>query len=135
MALMEWDNSLSVGVAQFDGEHMQLVAMLNSLHDAMKQGKGKERILPLLEELMKYTEKHFANEEKAMLQHKYPNYEIHKKEHAELVKAVKEFQQQLQEGKNVLTNQIFQFLKDWVIKHIGAMDKQYSIFFVEKKIS
>ena len=40
MALIQWNDSLKVGVAEIDKQHQKLVDMINDLHDAMRQGQG-----------------------------------------------------------------------------------------------
>lgn len=129
MALIEWSANLSVGVSEFDQEHKKLILMINSLHDAMKAGKGKEVLAKILDEVTEYALKHFAHEEKLMVQYKYPEYKEHKTVHDNFVKTVIELrkqhdQQLLQAGKLLKT------LQDWLVHHINNIDKRYSTFFV-----
>jgi hemerythrin len=44
MALIQWNDSLSVNVVEIDKQHQKLVRMINELNDAMRQGKGKEAL-------------------------------------------------------------------------------------------
>lgn len=81
MALIAWSDKLSVQVRQFDEEHKKLIVMVNQLHDAMKEGKGKQVVGDVLNGLISYTKNHFAAEERLMKAHAYPDYEQHKKEH------------------------------------------------------
>ena len=55
MALINWNNSMSVRVAKIDQQHQKLIAMINDLDDAMKQGKGKEVLGKVLSSLISYT--------------------------------------------------------------------------------
>lgn len=129
MALVDWNSSLSVGVSKFDDEHKKLVDMVNNLHDAMKAGKGKEVVGTILDGLVTYTRTHFASEEKLMLQHKYPGYENHKKEHNALVMQVTDVVSQFKSGSAPLASSVLQFLVAWLTKHIKGDDKQYGAFF------
>lgn len=79
MALITWNENYSVKVKQFDDQHKKLIDMINELHDAMKVGKGKDVMEKILAGLIQYTVTHFANEERLMKQHNYPDYEQHKK--------------------------------------------------------
>jgi hemerythrin len=45
MSLIQWNDRLSVHVAEIDGQHQKLVGMINDLNDAMRQGKGNVRIV------------------------------------------------------------------------------------------
>ncbi len=54
MSLINWDNTLSVNVAEIDGQHHKLVEMINELHDAMRQGKSRENGCPTTTSGMTY---------------------------------------------------------------------------------
>ncbi len=47
---------------------------------------------------------------------------------------VKQFKNDLQLGKLQLKFDIFSFLKNWLMNHIVASDKQYTKYFKENKI-
>jgi len=40
MALFDWNDQLSVGVAEIDKQHQELVKLINDLHEAMREGAG-----------------------------------------------------------------------------------------------
>lgn len=133
MALIQWSAMLSVGVTQFDNEHKKLVDMVNNLHDAMKTGKGSDVVGKTLDGLISYTATHFAAEERLMQQHGYPAIDKHKGEHTALVKQALEIQKNFKEGK-ALPQNLLQFLKDWLMKHIAGEDKKYGPFLNGKGI-
>ncbi len=134
MALMAWSDTFSVNVAQIDEQHKKLVAMLNDLHDAMKQGKGSDVTGKVLTGLVQYVATHFATEEKLMKELAYPEYFKHKAEHDTLTKQAIDLQKQFQDGKPVVTVDLMKFLKDWLTNHILGTDKKYSPFFNSKGI-
>jgi hemerythrin len=132
MALMEWNNSYSVNVAEIDVQHKKLVDMINDLNDAMSQGKGKDVIGKILGGLIDYAGSHFATEEKYFDKFGYPETISHKKAHADLVKKVLEYQDGFNKGSISLSVEVMRFLKDWLILHIQGTDKKYTAFFNEK---
>ncbi|MCW3982363.1 MAG: bacteriohemerythrin [Candidatus Bathyarchaeota archaeon] len=129
MPLLQWNDNFSVGVAEIDAQHKNLVSYLNDLHFAMTQGKGNSILKSLLDRLVGYTQVHFATEEKYMKQWNYPGYVYHKGEHEVFVKKVAEFKTKFEGGQAVLSIEILSFLKDWVVKHIQGTDKKYGPFF------
>jgi hemerythrin len=129
MPLMQWTDTLSVGVNEIDTQHKNLVCYLNDLHFAMSQGKGKEILQSLLVRLVAYTQVHFAAEEKYMKQWNYPGYVYHKGEHDAFVKKVAEFKAKFEAGQTALSIEILNFLKEWVGNHIQGTDKKYCPFF------
>ena len=129
MALITWSDTYSVQVRQFDDQHKKLIEMVNDLHDAMKIGKGKEALGKILKSLIQYTAMHFSSEERLMKQHNYPDYEQHKKEHNQLVMKVQDVQKKYLEGSTILSQEVMNFLKEWLRNHIQGEDKKYGIFF------
>ena len=119
MPLMEWNEKLSVGITQFDNEHKVLVGMVNDLFDG----------------LINYTKTHFANEERFMTLHKYPNFEAHKAEHDALAKQVLDVQAKYKSGASAaLSMEVMNFLKNWLVKHIMGTDKTYGPFLNSKGV-
>lgn len=135
MALLTWNDSYSVKVRQFDDQHKKLVEMINSLHDAMKVGKGRETMDIILKSLIDYTKTHFADEERLMTQHQFPGYEKHKKEHNLLTIQAQEINKQLEAGTFVVSQELLTFLREWLVKHIQGEDKQYGPFLNGKGIA
>ena len=55
MALFEWKNDLSVGIAEIDRQHKVLIDLINQLHDAMLTRKTKEVMSGNLKGLLDYN--------------------------------------------------------------------------------
>ena len=125
MAIISWDDKLSVNVNEIDGQHKKLIDMLNYLNDAMKAGQAKDVLGRILDGLISYTAHHFGTEEKHMVATNFPDYAAHKAEHEQFVTKVLEFKQGFDEGNAFVTMEIMQFLCDWVSKHILGTDKKY----------
>lgn len=132
MAYIEWNNSYSVKIMEIDNQHKKLVQMINELHEAMSKGKSKDILSPLLDNLASYTIEHFSLEEYYMDKFQYNNASIHKKEHLDFISKVKTYQENLKDGKFLLSVQIMNFLRDWLLNHIMGTDQKYAQFFIEK---
>jgi hemerythrin len=129
MDLIKWDDSLSVNVAKIDQQHQDLILMINDLHGAMKQGKGKDVLGKIVNGLINYTATHFKTEEDYFNQFGYPETYSHKKEHIVFVQKVSEFNDGFEKGKLSLSIDVLNFLSDWLRNHIKGTDKKYSQFF------
>jgi hemerythrin len=134
MALINWNDNLSVKVTEFDEQHKKLIGMVNNLHSAMGAGKSREIMGSVLTGLIDYTVNHFAAEEKLMQKHGYPSFARHKAEHDALTKQVVDIMAKFKEGKTVVTIELMNFLKDWLTKHIQGTDKQYGPFLNSKNV-
>ena len=135
MELLKWANEYSVKIQAIDNQHVKLVNLINQLHSAMKEAKGKEVVGKIIEELVAYTKFHFTAEEKIMQDNNYPGFPAHKKEHENLTKKVIEFQDNYNNGRAPLSMEIMQFLKDWLVNHIMKVDKEYSPYLNNKGVS
>jgi hemerythrin-like metal-binding protein len=127
MALIEFNSSLHVGFPEIDKQHKKLVDYLNKLHDAMKAGKGKEVMGPILGELITYTVEHFAYEEGEMQKKAYPQMVAHKSEHQKLVTQVSDFKRKFDQGA-LVTTELMSFLKNWLQDHIQKSDKSLGTY-------
>jgi hemerythrin len=133
MELIIWEERYNTGIDLFDKQHKNLVKMLNDLFKAVSQGKSKTITVNIIHGLIRYTHDHFADEEKEMLADKYKGYKAHKKEHEKLLRQVEKYRKRLAKGEE-FGEELFIFLKNWLLDHILVTDKKYGSFFETKKI-
>jgi hemerythrin-like metal-binding protein len=124
MALITWSSVLSVGVSEIDDQHKRLVELANQLNDAMRAGLGRDYLGGTLSELVRYTQYHFATEERLMAQHQYPESNAHKTQHTNFVNDVAAFKAKFEKGDTALTSDVMNFLRDWLCNHIMRTDKE-----------
>jgi hemerythrin-like metal-binding protein len=132
MDYISWDDSFLVGVEVFDNDHKYLVKLINNLHSGLMAGFGISEMTFILDDLVRYTNVHFKREEDLMKKHAYPDYDEHRGAHADLVRKVVDFQDQLKSGKKIFSLELMNFLKDWLLNHILKTDKRYSVFFGQR---
>ncbi len=72
MALIEWNDSLKIGIGIIDNQHKQLVKLTNELNDAMKSGKAKTVLSGIIASLAQYTVTHFTAEEQYLISSPIP---------------------------------------------------------------
>ena len=132
---LKWDESISVKIEIFDNHHKKLISLINKLYNAMEKGDGNDILLPILEELIEYTAYHFSAEERAFEQYNYPYAKEHMEQHNGFVQKAKDLHSLLKEGSAVLTNEVLDFLQDWVVNHIMKIDFKYSDFLADKNIN
>jgi hemerythrin-like metal-binding protein len=125
LAFMTWNDSYSVKVRAIDEEHKQLFKMVNNLYDAMKSGQGSVVVGKVLEQLIRYTRTHFANEEDAMAEVDYPEFLSHVAVHRELTQKVEELSVKVKGGALGVSVEVMDFLQRWLTDHIMHMDQKY----------
>lgn len=134
MALFDWKDSFSVAVPKYDSQHKVLIDLINKLHQAMSEGKGKDVLEKTLLDLINYTKTHFADEEAEFKKHSYPEFALHKMEHEKLTMDVLKYYDNFKDGKGGLTIEMLNFLKNWLQNHIMGTDKKYSQFLLSKGV-
>lgn len=134
MAYIEWDEAYSVSVKKMDDQHKKLFTLIDEFYNAIAQKRTKEATENLLHGLLDYTRYHFGDEEKLMLQNNYAGYKEQKAQHDYFISTVRDYQKRIHEGKMLLSVEITSFLKDWLVKHIQAKDRQYGPFLNTKGI-
>lgn len=134
MALIEWDEKMSVNDDVLDGQHQELIAMINDLGEAMEQGKGKDVLGGVFTRLINYSMRHFHSEEKYIEHLNYPESNYHKQVHATFIIRVNEFKRKLDEDGEVFSVNVLCFMRDWLYNHIMMTDKQYVRFFNDRRL-
>lgn len=129
--LFEWADEYNVGVSDIDEQHMELVALINQLHDAIRSRKASRQVRSTLDELVEYTRTHFAIEERLMRESNYPDYESHRSYHEALIDQIRALQAKLDGGEASITFELLHFLRNWLIRHIFEVDKQFGAYFIE----
>jgi hemerythrin-like metal-binding protein len=132
MSILAWTDDLKINIKEIDSQHQNLVTLVNKLYDAMKIGKGKDVLAPILSELINYTEYHFSTEESLMKNHNYPVFLEHEQEHKKLVSSVLDFDRKFKKGEITVSMELFKFLNNWLVEHILGVDKKMGVFLVQK---
>lgn len=133
MRFMEWSDRFSIGVAIFDDEHKKLIAIINSLHEALSNGIADADLKRISDNLVEYTLMHFRHEEMYFDDWAYPEAETHTALHARLREQVFNFRRQIQEkNSRELGLDMMEFLRQWLSEHILVEDRKYGRFLFEK---
>ncbi len=125
MAQFDWSPDMAVGVAEIDEQHEKLVEVINALYYAYMDGKEKDVLQPLINELHEYANYHFSTEEKYMraLGASYEDLAMHREKHGEFFSQVIEFLLQYIAGKDEITPELLDYLTDWWFQHIMGVDQ------------
>ncbi|MDD4527588.1 MAG: bacteriohemerythrin [Candidatus Margulisbacteria bacterium] len=134
MVLFEWNDNYINNIKECDDQHKTLVKLINTLHENMKAGNGRDVLEKTLSELLDYTAYHFLTEESLLESYGYPEIKNHIKEHEALTAQVKTFYERFSAGETSITIPLSIFLKDWLINHTLYSDKKYGIFIANLKL-
>lgn len=129
--MIEWTKELSVNVKEIDEQHKIFVGLMDELYNAITNNKASELLDGIIDELVKYTEFHFATEEKYFVQFNYEHAAEHKIAHEALLNGVNSFRSEKNENKIELAMKLLDFLENWLVEHLEIHDKRYSKCFNE----
>lgn len=132
MEFFQWDDTLSVGVEEIDDQHKQLVQMINDVASAVANEHPEDAQQNVLYDMVVYAGVHFSTEEKHMQYLAYPDFAQHKARHHEYILKIAHFRKDFQAGKTSLTQDILNFLKDWLKNHIKITDKKLGTYLNQK---
>jgi len=132
--IVTWDEKYATGIDLIDGQHKELVTIINELFQACLI--GDETVSAAFKETMtrmvEYVRFHFGAEQKILERIKYPLFIEHRKQHDEMVYNILEAAKDFEEGKKFVPNHFVRTLRDWVFGHIAISDKRYAAYIAEQ---
>jgi len=120
--LIKWEQSLSIGVPEIDMEHKYLIVLVNKIHDDFIAGRVGNKLSVSFAQLIKYTDRHFKNEESLMSAINYPLLEEHKLQHDNLTEQATLLSEKYVTGEDNISVKTLEFLKDWIFEHVISQD-------------
>ena len=119
MEKFDWLESFELGIAEVDEDHRGMLAIMREIEQAA-DAEAYDHCKELLGELLSFTVAHFQREEKMLEEFGYPNVEIHKKYHTELLaraKSVKSVCESIKTKHNLkeCCHEMFGFLVDDIV--------------------
>jgi hemerythrin len=122
---IKWNNKYCVGISIIDEQHKKLFGFLNKTLHAMEHSDDKEELKDVLEEMIKYAREHFATEEDYMMEFMYPEFQYHKEEHHNFANKTIAYYDSLVNGDYPISNELIEYLKQWLVNHIQLCDRRY----------
>jgi hemerythrin-like metal-binding protein len=125
MAVIKWRDSYNTGIDQFDKEHHKILELIDIMFMAIRDKSDKEITRKACNDVLSYTQYHFANEEQAMQEANYPELEEHIAEHVRLKNEAVRFQTIIDTNFPEGVNDFYRFLREWLVNHIEGCDMKY----------
>ena len=126
MALVEWNETLNIGVPEIDYQHRNLVSMLNALAKAIEEGTTDTVLREILDELNAYILTHFAAEERIMERIGYQYMSEHQVEHHRLAETAQRYRDAFARGVTP-AQEILAFMIRWLLNHIAGADSHIGV--------
>lgn len=134
MTILPWTEQYSVEIKKIDNQHKVLLDYLNSLYEAMLLGKDNDILSEIFDGMTIYTVTHFRTEEQLMFTTGYSDYAVHKLEHQELIRQLKELRLRFNSGEPKVMIELTTFLKNWLVNHISGSDKIMGKYLIDNGV-
>lgn len=122
MSLISWKPAYSLGISSVDGEHRDMIEMINGVYAKFASTPEPGAIAEALGEIHAGISAHFALEERLMQAAAYSGYTEHKQSHEELLDQIRDlmdgFEADPERGKSALQSQ----LGNWFSLHFATFD-------------
>jgi len=122
MSLIEWKPEYSVGNAEVDNEHRELIALINELHAAIRRHAGQNEVVEGLGEIFAQIAAHFALEEKIMRDAHYAAYDPHKNDHESLLDQLSDIIDSVEADGRYNEQRLSAHLENWFSEHFRSHD-------------
>ena len=122
MSMLQWRDEFSVGIAEVDHEHRELIELIQGLQVTMSGGAGVDKILEALGEIYAQIAAHFALEEKAMRSMNYVAYADHKEDHETLLDDLRDIMDAVEDDGVLDEAQLTGDLDRWFGDHFTTHD-------------
>ncbi|MCC6777781.1 MAG: bacteriohemerythrin [Hyphomicrobiales bacterium] len=121
MALLQWKDQYSVGIAAVDHEHRELIELINRLHDELSASRATPvSVEEFFGDLLKSISSHFALEERFMRDEHYDHLAQHKADHERLLDDIRDMMDDVIGEAEV--NDLSARLDAWFSRHVETHD-------------
>ena len=105
-------------------DHAEFVALRDKLLVLLQSQPSDNEVNSLLDELFEHTRRHFAEEERLMLETGFPPYPVHKGEHDQVLANMTAQLERWKYGRDAAATRdwLDKAVGDWFITHVGTMD-------------
>jgi hemerythrin len=122
MSLIEWKPEFSVGNAEVDHEHRELIDLINRVHAGMRGGADRDNLAIGLGEIYAQIAAHFALEEKIMRDAHYEHFGSHKQDHESLLDQLADILDGVETGGTLDEAELSARLNRWFSDHFRTHD-------------
>ena len=127
---INWDDKYLLGVPLLDSQHKQLVSVTNELNRASRSSSTTKNVefKKTIQDAVAYVKYHFSTEEQIMEKTAYPEYEDHKKLHAEFIRELINNAESFEKDMEYAPDQFTGIFNNWILSHITTEDNKLGTY-------
>jgi hemerythrin len=135
MPIVEWDDSMSIGLYLIDEQHRELVVLINNVADAIERNASQTEISRFIRRFYNYTITHFQTEESLMDHATYPEYFTQVKEHLDCSMKAIEFHRRFVHDHDFDLKEFLDYIVSWFVKHTTGIDQTLAKHLLDRGLS
>lgn len=120
-----WTAAMSVSSDVLDGHHRMIVDCLNAMHPLIGQPGREAEVHEVVDRLEHFVLVHFSEEERQMIEAGYPDWQAHKALHDAMYDVVFDLKSDIEHGRLVDAQHLFDTINGWLVQHILGEDRKY----------
>lgn len=124
---IHWSTKFEIGHDRIDFEHRIFLDLIIAVNDKVNTSCDCRQINRLLNEIVEYARFHFVSEENIMEEIEYPELELHKLLHSELLSKITKLIN-VNSTKDLDYKELVDFLYEWFVSHTAFEDKKIALF-------
>jgi hemerythrin len=128
-----WRDEFTIGLADVDHEHRELIAMIDALLDSIGPSTGAAQIVAALGEIHARIAAHFALEEREMRHLKYIAIGEHKSDHERLLDDILDIMADVESPQGYEPEALERRLVHWFTEHFRTHDARLHRWLVERR--
>lgn len=122
---MKWKSEYDTGIEVIDEQHKRIVDYINDLEEVLSTGTyQRHQIQDVLNNIIDYTQSHFAFEESLQEEADYKYRVPHKRVHDLFVRKMDGYRSRFLAGE-AIEEELHQLLCSWLVNHIKHDDADY----------
>ncbi len=125
---IDWEEKYSVCVEEIDAHQKKMFELFNQLIDMKKAAEDVKDCVNLITEINEYSKLYFSTEEKYLKKKGYPDCNTHARAHRQFAKISIGLRREISENEAILSDEMIEELRNWLIRHILTADAMYIPF-------
>ncbi len=125
MIKIAWSDEFEIGINVIDTQHRRIVDYINQLHDSVRREDERDAIGEVIDNLVDYTNSHFAFEEALMEEVGYDALSLHQSTHNAFTNRIEIMKARFNNNEDI-ADELAELLQAWLIKHIKHDDASYA---------
>ena len=122
------DSSAAESPQRLEAEHEVQFGLFGALADAIAEGRDRDQVGELLDQLVEYTSVHFMSEQLVMRLYAYPAYQAHLEEHDALMEQLENLRSRFRQGGDQDLSAMVESLRQWLRRHMTNHDRPWDRF-------